>query len=353
MYIATRAHELVSTYDIGLMQRYILYEPNMLIIPIILFSSKGILLIREDLIQFLQDTGYFAQIVNSSHIRELKCNSERVYQENQIDKTLYERYLAQFEYNSSTLTFTPQSIVIVAVQSPQFALTFSHKQKTLSVLLPPTYAYWNRDRQRVTQTVNTFLHAYGYQGKLIRLPDKLLAVQSGLAVYGRNNISYVEEFGSFHRLVALVSDLPCNKDQWTLPQLADSCLTCSACASNCPTNAIRSDRFVISAEKCLTYHNEQPNHIPFPEWIDPSWHNCLIGCLKCQICCPMNRSNLTDIETGPSFSEDETMLLLHPVPSSQLPTALSQKLEQHDLTDYLDVIPRNLKSLLDGASQSQ
>lgn len=311
------------------------------------------MLTSEGLIQFLQDKGYLAQIVDSTHLEELKCNSERAYSKNQIDKTLYKRYLGQFEYNLSTLTFTPQSVVIVAVRSPQFELTFSQKQKTLSVLLPPTYAYWNRDRQCVTQTVNAFLHPYGYQGKLIRLPDKLLAVQSGLAVYGRNNISYIEGFGSFHRLVALISDLPCNKDQWTLPQLADSCLTCNACLTNCPTSAIRSDRFVISAERCLTYHNEQPNHIPFPEWIDLSWHNCLIGCLKCQVCCPMNRSNLTYIETGPSFSEDETMLLLHTVPSSQLPKALSQKLEQHDLTDYLDVIPRNLKSLLDTASRSQ
>jgi epoxyqueuosine reductase len=308
------------------------------------------LLISEDLIQFLDEKGYFTQIVDSIHLEELKSNSERVYQENQIDKTFYEQYLTQFEYTLPTLTFTPRSIVIVAVRSPQFALTFSHKQKTLSVLLPPTYAYWNRDRQRVTQMVNAFLHPYGYQGKLIRLPDKLLAVQSGLAVYGRNNISYVEKFGSFHRLVALISDLPCNTDQWTLPQLADSCSTCSACVATCPTSAIRSDRFVISAERCLTYHNEQPNHIPFPEWIDLSWHNCLIGCLKCQVCCPMNRSQLTYIETGPSFSEEETMLLLDTVPSSQLPKALSRKLEPFDLTDYLDVIPRNLKSLLELAS---
>ena len=301
----------------------------------------------EDLIHFLRKKGYLAKIIDSIHLEELKRNSEKVSEENQIDKTLYQEYLTHFEYNSPTLNFTPRSIVIVAIKSTQFELTFHHNQEIISALVPPTYLYWNRDQQRVRQNVNTFLHAHEFQGNIIRLPDKLLAAQSGLAVYGRNNISYIEEFGSFHRLVALASDLPCDRDHWTQPQLANNCSTCNACVSNCPTKAIHSDRFLISAEKCLTYHNEQPNNIPFPEWIDPDWHNCLIGCLKCQDCCLMNRNNLHCREQGPSFSEEETALLLQAASSTQLPATLTQKLDQYDLTDYLDVMPRNLRTLLD------
>ncbi len=303
----------------------------------------------EDLLHFLYEKGYRAQIINSNHLQDLKRNSEQVYEENQIDKTLLKQYLARFDY-SPTLNLTPRSIVIVAVHSPQFELTFQYNQKRISALVPPTYLYWNRDRQRVLQTANSFLHAQGFQGNLVRLPNKLLAAQSGLAVYGRNNISYIEEFVSFHRLFGFASDLPCDRDHWTQPQLADNCSTCNACISNCPTQAIHSDRFVISAEKCLTYHNEQPNHIPFPEWIDPKWHNCLIGCLKCQDCCPMNRNDLHRREPGPSFSEEETMMLSQTVSSSQIPAALTQKLDQYDLTDYLDVMPRNLRTLLDRCS---
>lgn len=303
----------------------------------------------EELIQFLGEKGYLAKIVDSSHLEELKRNSEKVYEENQIDKTLYQKYLAHFDY-SPPLNFTPRSIMIVAVQSPQFRVTFQHNQKIMSTLVPPTYLYWNRDRQQVMQTVNQFLQAHGFQGNFVRLPNKLVAARSGLAVYGRNNISYVDEFGSFHRLVVLASDLPCNRDHWTQPQLADNCSTCNACISNCPTKAIRSDRFVISAEKCLTYHNEQPTHVPFPQWIDRDWHNCLIGCMKCQDCCPMNRKNLSRLEPGPFFSDEETMMLLHAEPSSIFPAPLTQKLNQYDLTDYLDVIPRNLRTLLDLSS---
>lgn len=300
----------------------------------------------EDLIHFLREKGYRAQIINSDHLQDLKKNSEQVYEENHLDPTLMKQYLARFDY-SLTLNFTPRSIVIVAVQSPQFKVTFQNNQKRISTLIPPTYLYGNRDRQRVIQIANSFLQTHGYQGTLIRLPEKLLAAQSGLTVYGKNNISYTKEFGSFHRLVVLASNLPCNRDHWTQPQLADTCSTCNACISNCPTQAIHSDRFVISAEKCLTYHNEQPTHIPFPEWIDPAWHNCLIGCMKCQDCCPMNRNNLAHRELGPSFSEEETTMLMQVVPSTQLSELLIQKLNQYDLTQYVDIIPRNLRALLD------
>jgi epoxyqueuosine reductase len=301
----------------------------------------------EELIFFLREKGYLAKSIDSIHLEELKRNSEKVYEKNQINKTFYKQYLDRFDYNSSTLNFTPRSIVIVAVQSSQFLLTFHYKQKKISVIVPPTYLYWNRDRQGVIQTANTFLNAHGFQGTRIRLPEKLLATQSGLAAYGRNNISYIEEFGSFHRLVALASDLPCTIDHWTQPRLANNCSSCNACVSNCPTKAIRSDRFVISAEKCLTYHNEQPNHIPFPEWIDPTWHNCLIGCLKCQDCCPMNQKNFSRQEPGPSFSEEETTMLLQAVSPTEFPPTLAQKLDQYDLSDYLDVIPRNLRTIFD------
>ena len=47
--------------------------------------------------------------------------------------------------------------------------------------------------------------------------------------------------------------------------------------NKCPTKAIRQDRFLISAEQCLTFFNEKPDD--FPEWVNPVWHNCLIGCM--------------------------------------------------------------------------
>jgi epoxyqueuosine reductase len=61
-----------------------------------------------------------------------------------------------------------------------------------------------------------------------KLPLKLLAAHSGLAVYGRNNIAYVSGMGGFLGLTAVYSDLPCEQDSWQEPQLMKRGETCNS-----------------------------------------------------------------------------------------------------------------------------
>jgi epoxyqueuosine reductase len=178
------------------------------------------------------------------------------------------------------------------------------------------------------------------------LPKKLTAVRAGLATYGRNNITYVPGMGSFYRPVLLWSDLPCEEDQWQELRMMATCERCQACLRACPTGAIGADRFLLHAERCLTLYNEEPHHVPFPRWVDPSWHNCLVGCLYCQRACPENREVRKGIEAKEVFTEEETSLLLDGVPLPELPLATAAKVERIDLTELLDVLPRNLKALL-------
>jgi len=91
---------------------------------------------------------------------------------------------------------------------------------------------------------------------------KFLAVRSGLARYGRNNITYVDGMGSLYRLSAFLSDLPYSGDCWTEPQMHDRCDDCSACIRACPTDAIPQHRFLLHSERCITFHNETRG--PFP-----------------------------------------------------------------------------------------
>jgi epoxyqueuosine reductase len=174
------------------------------------------------------------------------------------------------------------------------------------------------------------------------LPLKLLAVRSGLGLYGRNNICYVPGFGSFLQLVAVYSDLPCDRDGWREAQMLERCQDCSACRLNCPTGAISSDRFLLRAERCIVFHNERKGSIPFPAWMDSSWHNCLVGCLHCQRVCPENKDFLHWIEGREEFSEEETSLLLQGAALDELPSETVGKLEKLDLIEYLDTLPRNL-----------
>jgi epoxyqueuosine reductase len=120
------------------------------------------------------------------------------------------------------------------------------------------------------------------------------------------------------------------------------CQNCQACRKACPTGAISSDRFLLHAERCIVFHGEKKGDIPFPSWIDPSWHNCLYGCLHCQRVCPEDKEFLQWIDEKEEFSEEETGLLLEGITRDQLPATTAKKLEYLDLIDSLDSLPRNL-----------
>jgi epoxyqueuosine reductase len=126
----------------------------------------------------------------------------------------------------------------------------------------------------------------------------------------------------------------------------ERCRGCDLCQIACPTGAIAADRFLLHAEKCLTYHNEMPADTPFPAWIKPEWHNCLIGCIRCQAACPENKPFLNVIGETAEFSEEETQLLLKGTPLDQIPPETLTKMQLLSLTDYISELPRNLAVLL-------
>ena len=128
--------------------------------------------------------------------------------------------------------------------------------------------------------------------------------------------------------------------------MLESCQNCSACLRHCPVGAITAERFLLHAERCITFHNEKPVDVPFPAWMDPAWHNCLVGCLHCQRVCPENREVWPWVEEGAEFSQEETALLLEGLPFDQLPAATAEKLERLDLDAFVDILPRNLNALL-------
>jgi epoxyqueuosine reductase len=92
----------------------------------------------------------------------------------------------------------------------------------------------------------------------------------------------------------------------------------------------------------MVFHNERKGDIPFPVWIDPSWHNCLVGCMRCQRVCPQNKQFLHWVEEREEFSQEETALLLEGTPSERLPAEAKRKLEHLDLLEDADILPRNL-----------
>ncbi len=108
-------------------------------------------------------------------------------------------------------------------------------------------------------------------------------------------------------------------------------------------------RFLLHAGRCIVFHNEKPSAVPFPSWLDPAWHNCLVGCLLCQGKCPENRDFAGACQEGATFSPGETELLLAGTSLDRMPAPLAKKLEAFDLASLLEVLPRNLKALIERA----
>ena len=298
--------------------------------------------IQERLLNHLTKQGYQGRIVSITHLPDLKENIEGRLKQGMFNKEFYQERLSWFDFQTPDSLPEAKSIIVIAVPSPQSQATFNWNGQKRALIIPPTYVPYEQTTKQTLNLLAKFLNPKGYHITRTALPLKLLAARSGLAEYGRNNICYVPNMGSSLQLVAAYSDLPCTEYNWREPQMMQRCQNCQACRLACPTGAIATDRFLLHAERCIVFHNERKGSIPFPNWIDPSWHNCVQGCLHCQRVCPENRNFLQWIEEKQEFSQEETALLLNGASLSQLPATTVEKLERLDLIGDLDRLPRNL-----------
>jgi epoxyqueuosine reductase len=291
----------------------------------------------------LEKQGFKGKIVSIAHLKELQKDIETHHKKGLLDKELYDDYLASFDFECQRKLAGANSLIIISVPQPQVRIMFVREDKSYPVIIPPTYNFSGDDQ--VAALLEAHLGPQGYRLQKVRLPQKLLAVRSGLAQYGKNNITYVKGSGSFHRPVVFISDFPCEADSWGEPTVMGQCEKCSACVKACPTAAVGSDRFLLHAERCLTFLNERSND--FPDWLSPAWHNCLVGCMICQKVCPANKDVVKWIESAATFDNEETGLILNGVSEGQLPQETFEKLKKQGMMAYYDVLGRNLKTLIE------
>jgi epoxyqueuosine reductase len=290
----------------------------------------------------LKQEGWKGKIISIEHVRDLQEEIEDHYQNGRLDQELYDGYLDRFDFNILENFSDAKSLIIVSVPQPHVRVAFTWQGQTYPGIIPSTYRL-DTDYQ-IKEMLERLLKPEGFDLKEKRLPDKLIAVCSGLARYGKNNIAYVPGMGSLHRMVVFASDLPCVEDHWGEAKPLKTCDKCTACMDACPTGAIVPDRFLIHAERCITFHNERPG--AFPKWLDPSWHNCLVGCLYCQNACPMNQKLLNWIEDEAVFSEKETDCLVKGVLPDNMPKTMFGKLEKLGMKEYVGVLGRNLHAIM-------
>lgn len=298
--------------------------------------------VSQQLLSELAGRGYQGRVVSARHLAELREGIEFHRRAGCFDAEFDRIRLSFFRYSPPETLPEAQSLIVVAVPRPQTAAVFTWQGQRLSLIVPPTYTDYRKIAQQVADLLTGILEPAGYRVAPSLLPLKALAVRSGLAAYGRNNICYVPGMGSFLELVGLYSDLPCSADSWQEARMMESCRNCRACLHHCPTGAITEQRFLLHAERCLSFHNEQPGDVPFPSWIAPSWHNCLEGCMLCQRACPEDKDFWGWVEGKEEFSEEETALLLQGGPPDCLAKETIGKLERLDILGDLELLPRNL-----------
>ena len=294
----------------------------------------------------LAERGLQGRIVPIQHVADLQEGITGRREQGLFDPDFYQERLTWFDFNRPAGLPGAASLIVVAVPRPQTRVSFSWNGASRSFILPPTYAGYKETQRLVEELLAGILAPAGFHIAQPALPLKLLAARSGLGKYGKNNICYVPGMGSFHQLAAVYSDLPAPDDSWQEAQMMERCRTCNACAHKCPTGAISSDRFLLHAERCLVFHNERPASFAFPEWMDPAWHHCVMGCMECQRVCPEDKPFMHWIEDGQEFSQEETALLFKGARLEQLPAATVEKLNRLNLAGDVALMPRNLGVLL-------
>ena len=294
----------------------------------------------------LENAGFKGSAISVRHLPDLPGDFERLLGQGILDSGFYDEIVARYglhwDFEPSAKLPTARSVIITAAQQPKISLEFQYDGKKYYGIIPPTYVH-DTDNT-VLKVASTYLSKYGHTVCDALLPTKLLAVRSGLARYGKNNVTYIDGWGSYFRLRAYFSDAPCTEDFWQEPLAMDLCGRCTACIKKCPTGAIRQDRFLVDAGKCLTYFNETADD--FPEWLDPAWHNCLIGCMVCQDVCPANKNHTSWLMLGGEFSDEETGMILDGVSQDRLPAHATEKLKRVNMLDSYELLQRNLRVLV-------
>lgn len=238
--------------------------------------------------------------------------------------------------------FAIKSIILVAAPHPLYArVTVSHRGARYHCLSLVS-ADFEGARASLEKTLG---RSSSHLQEAKNLPLKRLAVHCGFATYGKNNITYIDGYGSSFSYVAFFSDAPGDNDSWLPVRHDPVCDACQSCQENCPTGAIRKDRFLIDNARCLSCLNETAE--PFPDWLSPSVHHTLYDCLRCQIPCPLNKGQAQNIGRDIEFTEEETDALIAGTGMGAYPETLREKARYLGLDKWPAGIAKNIAALIE------
>jgi epoxyqueuosine reductase len=242
-----------------------------------------------------------------------------------------------------------KSVVVVAAFTKSMYARFTLDGRQFRLLVPPQYYADDMTPAKLRGIVQNEI-IENTTNRIVDISDsvplKLLAARSGLGLYAKNNLIFVNGMGSYNLLYAFLTDHDFAEDNWTQLRILDRCRRCDHCDRSCPTDCFVRGAFPINLDRCVTLYNEQPGE--FPNWILRSGHTALMGCLRCQDACPEDGGFAEMAEMLEDVSEDETRKILEGVADDALLESLQRKLRQFPATESKEVFPiltRNLSVL--------
>jgi len=284
-----------------------------------------------------------------SVLEQVRSDIERLSASGEIDRQFEQQELRVFEFPPAEKAGAHAArVLVLAVPRPAHTITFELENGALETLAPPTYVHYSRLPESVRQLLLADVFPAETRLEPLAVPLKALAARLGLVRYGLNNLSYISGMGSYFQLVGYRTDgdlpLPAG---WSpaQPQALPECEACGLCRSACPAAAIRSEKFLLRADLCLTLFTENAGDCPQDRL--PAGHRCLVGCLECQETCPHNAGLLRIEPSGVVFDREETQALLAGGPVKDvLACRIRSKLERLALAHYEPVLARNLANVL-------
>ena len=293
----------------------------------------------------LAKAGWTARVVAAERMDDLRSRVAGVLASGELPGPTASHLSDEVAFAWPELPSEARSVVVAATPRPLTRATLSVGVGEREVVVPPHYAGYHTVPDGLAVALAAALAPAGHAAARFEPPLKTLAACAGLARYGRNNITYVGDLGSYLMLAACATDAPPPAAAtWDEPPRLDRCERCSACLRACPSGAIRADRFLLQTDRCLTMVNE--DEAPFPDWVDPAWHHCAVGCLRCQQACPENAGVELRVAPAEVFDAGESAAILAAAPAEELAPATREKLARCGLDYSPALIARNLIALI-------
>jgi ferredoxin len=249
--------------------------------------------------QHLKAGDFRMKIIPVEYLSKAKEEMLRFCQTIDLSPSEKKTYIDDCMLELPELPFKPVSIIVIMAPMSMKTAVFHLGEKSVTDLF--------RAREvSIDDYLNGLFADKGYHLVNARtLPQKMLAVCAGLGKYGKNNMVYEEDWGSFIQLETYISDVPPEPGfEWRDVVNMEQCDSCGACMRLCPGQAILKDRFLLDMERChgwLDVMGRLPESAP----------HTIAPCCVCQKNCPKNskwRQNAETIE----FSGEETQLLMIP-----------------------------------------